>query len=165
MTTKRLWAPWRSKYVTAIHKKSSGCVFCNILKSKADKKNYIFKRTEYCFAVLNIFPYNNGHILLIPNRHVNDLKKLKKEEKYDLFNLIEEAKDLLDKVLKPQGYNIGINIGRIAGAGFPGHLHVHVVPRWKGDVNFMPVTTDSKVISQSLNVLHEKLVYANKTRN
>ncbi|MDP8265559.1 MAG: HIT domain-containing protein [Candidatus Aceula meridiana] len=165
MTSKRLWAPWRAPYVTSIHKKTTGCVFCKIIKSRKDKKNYIFKRTKHCFAVLNIFPYNNGHVLVIPNRHVSDLKNLRKEEKEDLFQLLEDAKDLLGIVLKPEGYNIGINIGRVAGAGFPGHFHIHIVPRWKGDVNFMPVTTNAKVISQSMVVLHEKLVNANKTRN
>lgn len=164
MTTKLLWAPWRSAYVTSIATKSKGCVFCRIQKDKKDKKNYIFKRHLHCFAVLNIFPYNNGHVMIIPNRHVNDLKKLRKEEKEDLFALLEHVKDLLDKVLHPQGYNIGINIGRAAGAGFPGHFHIHIVPRWKGDVNFMPVTTDTKVISQSMDVLLERLCHADKRR-
>ncbi|MCX5681830.1 MAG: HIT domain-containing protein [Candidatus Omnitrophica bacterium] len=164
MKIKRLWAPWRESYVTAIQKKGKGCVFCRILKEKKDKKNYILKRNKHCFVVLNIFPYNNGHVMIIPNRHVRDLRNMSKEEKEDLFNLLEHAKDLLDKVLRPQGYNIGINLGKTAGAGFPGHFHIHIVPRWKGDVNFMPVTANTRVISQSMRVLFERLCCEDKRR-
>ncbi len=160
----KLWAPWRVKYITKIIKENKACVFCRIIKEKNDKKNYILVRSKYSYSVLNIYPYNNGHLLIIPNRHVNDLKKLSKEERNDLMDLLELNKDLLDQVMKPQGYNIGMNLGRVAGAGFPGHLHVHVVPRWKGDVNFMPVTAGTKVISQSLTALYEKLIDAYKKR-
>ncbi len=153
----KLWAPWRVKYVTELIGKTKGCVFCRMLKEKNDKKNLIFVRSALSFGVLNLFPYNNGHVLILPNRHVNDLSKLSEEEIMDLFRLLNYVKGLLQKALKPAGYNIGINLGRAAGAGFPGHLHVHVVPRWKGDVNFMPVVAQTKVISQSLKVLHEKL--------
>jgi len=162
----KLWAPWRTEYVTKIVKTPKGCVFCKILKEKKkDKQNYIFIRQATCFAVLNIFPYNNGHSLILPNRHVNDLTKLTKEEKEELFGLLETVKTLMDKVMKPAGYNIGINLGRAAGAGFPGHLHVHIVPRWKGDSNFMPVTANTKVISQSLNENYKVLLNAYKKRN
>jgi ATP adenylyltransferase len=160
----KLWAPWRDKYVTKILKESKGCIFCKILKEEKDKKNYIFIRTEHSYAVLNIYPYNNGHVLIVSNRHVNDLSKLKKHEREDLLDLLETTKFLLDKVLKPGGYNIGINLQRAAGAGFPGHLHVHLVPRWQGDVNFMPVTGDTKVISQSLKSVYQKLYHAYKRR-
>ncbi len=165
MKNKRLWAPWRAAYVSAIHKKVKGCVFCRIAKENKDQKNYIFKRHRYCFAVLNIFPYNNGHAMIIPNRHVNDLKKLRKEEKADLWALLEDVKDLLDRVLKPQGYNIGINMGKSAGAGFPGHIHIHIVPRWQGDENFMPVIAQTKVVSQSMDILLERLCYADQRRD
>jgi ATP adenylyltransferase len=164
MKTNRLWAPWRSAYVSSVHKKTKGCIFCRIFKAKKDQKNYIFKRHPHCFAVLNIFPYNNGHVMIIPNRHVNDLKRMTKAEKEDLLVLLEHVKNLLDRVLKPQGYNIGINMGRAAGAGFPGHFHIHIVPRWQGNVNFMPVTTNMKVISQSMAVLFERLCCADKRR-
>jgi len=164
MKNKRLWAPWRSAYVTSIYKKSKGCVFCRIVKDKKDKKNYIFRRDAHCFAVLNIYPYNNGHVMVIPRRHVNDLKKLTKSEKEGLLVLLEHVKDLLDRVLRPQGYNIGINMGRVAGAGFPGHFHIHIVPRWKGDANFMPVTANTKIVSQSMAELFERLIHADKRR-
>jgi ATP adenylyltransferase len=165
MSQNYLWAPWRNPYISSVHKKSVGCVFCRMFKAQQDKKYYIFRRLKHCFAVLNIYPYNNGHALIVPNRHVNSLEKMRIEEKQELFFLLEEVKGILDDVLKPSGYNVGLNLGRVAGAGFPGHLHVHLVPRWQGDVNFMPISANTKVISQSLAVLYKQLIYANKTRN
>lgn len=162
----KLWAPWRVKYITKVIKgKGGGCVFCHILNEKKDKMNFIIARTEHSYSVLNIYPYNNGHVLIIPNRHVNDISKLKREERDDLMDLFESTKSLLDDVMGPEGYNVGINLGKAAGAGFPTHVHIHLVPRWTGDVNFMPVTGHTKVISQSLRSLHEKLVKANKKKN
>lgn len=156
----KLWAPWRVKYVTELIGKTKGCVFCRMLKENEDKKNLIVRRSDLSFTVLNLYPYNNGHILILPKRHVDDLSKLSAEETADLFALLNYSKGLLDKTLKPAGYNVGMNLGRAAGAGFPGHLHIHVVPRWKYDVNFMPVLAETKVISQSLKVLHKKLTKA-----
>lgn len=161
----RLWAPWRVKYITKILKQHKGCVFCKILKQKKDKENFIFIRTKHCFSVLNIYPYNNGHCLVLPNRHIDSLKKMTKEEKDEFYALQETTMDILDKILKPEGYNVGINLGRVAGAGFPDHIHIHIVPRWRGDVNFMPVTANTKVISQSLHSIYKKLHHANKKRH
>ena len=154
----KLWAPWRSSYITLLQDKSKkACIFCKMCKQKKDKENYILVRTQYSFSVLNIYPYNNGHLLIVPLRHVNDLVKLTREEREDLMDLLSSMKNLMDKILKPGGYNIGINLGKIAGAGFPGHLHIHLVPRWRGDVNFMPVIGNTKVISQSLRILFNQL--------
>lgn len=161
----KLWAPWRTDYIRKIVKKPTGCVFCKMIKEKSDKKNYIFIRKESCFAVLNLYPYNNGHVLLVTNRHVNDLSKLNREDRNELFDLLEEVKVLLEDILSPKGFNIGINLGRAAGAGFPGHLHVHIVPRWMGDVNFMPVTGQTKIISQSLKEVYKLLLNAYKKRH
>lgn len=158
----KLWAPWRVKYVTQIIVKTKGCIFCKMHQEKKDKRNYIFFRSSYAYAVLNIYPYNNGHVLIVPYRHIKDLWRLNKEERDDLFELLRKVQNLLDHVLHPGGYNIGLNIGRVAGAGFPGHLHMHLVPRWKGDVNFMPVVGNTKVISQSLKTLLRKLLKAEK---
>ncbi|OGX25913.1 MAG: HIT family hydrolase [Omnitrophica WOR_2 bacterium RIFCSPHIGHO2_02_FULL_48_11] len=160
----KLWAPWRQTYVTQLIGKTKKCVFCRIIKERKDKKNFIFMRTKYSFAVLNIYPYNNGHVLVMPFRHVDDLDKLQEKELVDLMNLMTACKKLLQKVLGPKGYNIGINLGRVAGAGFPGHVHIHIVPRWPGDVNFMPVTADIKVISQSLRTLYERLLRVQKKK-
>lgn len=156
----KLWAPWRLQYITGLDTKRKGCVFCRIFKEKKDAKNFIFIRNPYAYAVLNVYPYNNGHILVLPNRHLKDISDLRKHEREDLFDVLNSAKFLLQKVLNPKGYNIGMNIGRISGGGIPGHLHIHVVPRWRGDVNFMPVVANTRVISQSLETLFRKLVQA-----
>ena len=153
----KLWAPWREKYITALDGQSKGCVFCKILRQKKDRENYIFIRGKHCFAVLNLYPYNNGHSLIVPYKHVGESEKLSREEKIELWELIEATKKLLNSILRPQGYNVGMNLGRVAGAGFPGHLHIHIVPRWVGDMNFMPVVASTKVVSQSLAVLHGRL--------
>ncbi|MDP2653882.1 MAG: HIT domain-containing protein [Candidatus Omnitrophota bacterium] len=164
MTTNKLWAPWRVKYITKIDK-TKGCVFCKIQKNASgDKKHFVFARSRHSYAVLNIYPYNNGHCLILPNRHVGDLKRLTRAEREDLMDLLEHTQELLGEVLSPAGYNVGMNLGRVAGAGIPGHLHIHVVPRWRGDVNFMPVVGFTKVISMSLKVLFEKLWLANQKR-
>ena len=161
----KLWAPWRVKYVTKLAGKTKTCVFCKMLKEKKDKKNYIVERTQHSFSVLNIYPYNNGHVLILPKRHLDGLGKLTRIEREDLFDLLESTQKLLDKTMQPAGYNVGINLGRAAGAGFPGHLHIHIVPRWRGDVNFMPVIGDTKIISQSLTTLLSRLKNANKKRH
>jgi ATP adenylyltransferase len=161
----RLWAPWRETYITKIIGKQKACVFCRILAQGKDRKHLIFIRKPHAYAVLNIYPYSNGHCLLVPNRHVSDISKLSPEEYAQLMELLRESKDLLQKALGPQGFNVGINLGRIAGAGIPGHVHVHLVPRWQGDHNFMPVTANTKVISQSLSVIYKKLEHAYKKRH
>jgi len=149
----RLWAPWRVNYIRG--KKKQGCIFCP-RKSKKPEDYVIFK-TTHALARLNIFPYNNGHMMVSPLRHVNRLEQLKDEEALDLFRAVKEAQRLLDKVLQPQGYNLGINMGRVAGAGITGHLHIHIVPRWVGDTNFMPAVFNTKIISQSLDELYNQL--------
>ncbi len=161
---RRLWAPWREPYVTRMIGKTRGCVFCRIRDEREDRKNLIFARTPQAFAVLNLYPYNNGHCLVLPLRHVKDPARLRSEELLGLMTLVNRTKALLDATLKPAGYNIGINLGHAAGAGFPGHLHVHVVPRWKGDVNFMPVVGGTRVMSQSLRTLHRILADAHRRR-
>ncbi|MCX5703500.1 MAG: HIT domain-containing protein, partial [Candidatus Omnitrophica bacterium] len=121
----------------------------------------IFK-TRHSIAMLNIFPYNNGHIMVSPKRHTAELTQLTGQEALDIFGAIIKAKKILDKILKPQGYNIGMNISRCAGAGIVGHLHIHIVPRWEGDTNFMPVLHQTKVISESLDELYKRLKKALK---
>ncbi|MDD5613755.1 MAG: HIT domain-containing protein [Candidatus Omnitrophica bacterium] len=153
---KNIWAPWRINYV-AQQKKSSGCIFCKKAKSKKDKQNLVLMRAKYSFALMNIYPYNNGHVMAAPYRHVKDLSSLSEEEFRELFSLIKEMESKLKRVLNPDGFNIGINIGAAAGAGIKGHLHVHLVPRWIGDTGFMSVTSDVKIIAQSLAELHKAL--------
>ena len=161
----RLWAPWRETYISGLTTKQKSCVFCRIQPAYKDKQHMIFIHNPLAFAVLNLYPYSNGHCLVVPNRHVGDISKLSAEEYIGLMELLRETKDLLQTVLKPHGFNVGINLGRTAGAGIPGHVHVHIVPRWKGDHNFMPVTADTRVISQSLSVIYKKLDDAYKKRH
>jgi len=161
----RLWAPWRETYITKILTRQKSCVFCRVLAAHKDKRHLIFIRKPYTYAVLNIYPYSNGHCLIVSNRHVADISKLSTEEYAQLMDLLRETKDLLQTALGPQGFNVGINLGRIAGAGIPGHVHVHIVPRWRGDHNFMPVTASTKVISLSLSVIYKKLIDAYTKRH
>ena len=152
----KLWAPWRDKYVTL--KKAPGCIFCLANKKKAqDAKRFILKKEKHVFSMLNAYPYNNGHVMIAPYRHVSSLEKLTQEETLGLFNLLNYTKKMLDKKLKPMGYNIGLNVGRCAGAGFPGHIHIHIVPRWQGDTNFMPVLSSTKVVPASLVKMYNTL--------
>ena len=153
-----LWAPWRAAYIRRIGKKQAGCIFCRMLAERRDKRNYIFIRRPRAYAVLNIYPYSNGHCLIVPNRHVNDIDKLNKEELMDMMGLLMDTKKLLTRAVKPDGFNMGLNLGRLAGAGIPAHVHMHLVPRWKGDHNFMPVTAHAKVISQSLDAIYRLLM-------
>jgi ATP adenylyltransferase len=160
----KMWAPWRAKYISSIPERSRRSVFSLMLKEDDDRKNYIFLRREHAFAVLNLFPYSNGHVLVIPNRQVNDIDKLRPEERIGLMDLMIDVKALLEELLRPAGFNIGLNLGRAAGAGIPEHIHFHVVPRWRGDVNFMPVTAGTKVISQSLDDLYKRIMDAIQKR-
>ena len=141
------------------HKKDKKCLFCRIYHAKKDDaKNFVFLRTKHSIALLNRYPYNNGHIMVAPIRHVSSLEYLNKEETCDLMDTAIRVKLLLDKIFKPAGYNIGANIGRVAGAGVEKHIHLHVVPRWVGDANFMTTIAESRVISESLKNLYRKLV-------
>ena len=152
----RLWAPWRMNYIKA--KKQKGCLFCKANRQKAaGEKYYVIFKSRHSIAMLNSFPYNNGHLMVSPLRHVSKLTQLNENESLDLLCSIDRAIRLLDKVLKPQGYNIGINISRSAGAGITGHLHMHIVPRWPGDTNFMPALYDTRVIPESLDELYRQL--------
>jgi len=155
---KKLWAPWREHFVT--HPTPRGCIFCINPKQKKDSKNFIFMRRRHSFAMLNLYPYNNGHVMVAPNRHLKDLDQLRPKELAALMVHVRDCKKLLKRLLKPHGFNIGINEGRVAGAGFKNHLHVHIVPRWNGDTNYMPVLTDTKVMSVSLEEFYKKLTDA-----
>ena len=150
-----IWAPWRMDYI--LDPKTDGCFLCAALASDDDRAHFVLDRRDHCFAIFNRFPYNNGHLLVAPNAHKADLTDLSDDELAELMHLTRDAQELLRTTVHPHGFNIGINLGRCAGAGLPGHLHVHIVPRWDGDTNFMPVTAGSKVIVQSLDALYELL--------
>ena len=159
---KQLWAPWRSTYINVKPGHKKRCFLCEALKSTNDRKNLLVKRGKKCLVMMNLFPYNAGHLLISPKAHKANLEDLTPEEIKELLELAIEMKLALTKVLKPDGFNMGFNIGAVAGAGLVGHLHLHLVPRWGGDTNFMPVLSETKVISQSLNLLYKKLHQVSK---
>ena len=158
----KLWAPWRKGYI--LNKAAKTCFICRIKASSQDAKHFILKRTLHSFAVLNIFPYNNGHVMAVPNRHVKGLEQLRDVELLDLIRLTNATVLRIRKVLKPHGMNLGINLGRAGGAGVPGHVHIHIVPRWTGDTNFMPVVSHVKVISESLKSVYKRLQWGHSKK-
>jgi ATP adenylyltransferase len=144
-----LWAPWRNVYIKA--KPKNKCLFCIASKNKiGGERTLVLKKTKHSFSILNRYPYNNAHVMVSPRRHVKSLELLNDNEILDMIKLVNYTKKKIEKLLKPEGFNIGVNLGRIAGAGVPGHVHIHIVPRWGGDTNFMPVIADTNVISSSL---------------
>lgn len=145
-----LWAPWRMKYIKAVDEKTEGCIFCTKPKENNDKENLILFKGKFNFVILNKFPYNNGHIMVVPYNHISDPDELAEEIIIELWKLINKSKSILKETFRPDGFNIGMNIGRTAGAGIDEHVHMHLVPRWNGDNNFMPVLGKTKVISQGL---------------
>ena len=150
----QIWAPWRMVYIGG--DRDDGCVFCDKAASAEDEQNLVLLRGEKTFVIMNLYPYNNGHLLVMPKRHVGEMEDLDEEEMMELFQMTRKMVKVLG-YFKPQGFNVGINIGRAAGAGIPGHFHIHIVPRWIGDTNFMPVFGDVRVISESLEGTYKKL--------
>jgi ATP adenylyltransferase len=161
---KTLWAPWRMPYIKSVRDDDGGCFFCAYLKQKKDAKNLILARGRTCFAILNRFPYNPGHLMIAPNEHKAELAELTTAELAELLGQARDMQDALARSFKPHGYNLGINLGRVAGAGVLGHIHLHVVPRWNGDTNFMPVTGGTKVMPISLAETWRTLQRALKSR-
>lgn len=165
MNQQILWAPWRMKYIQGIDK-SEECFLCrNIKNPQDDDKNFVLWRTKNAIVVLNLYPYNNGHILIAPLKHIAELSEAADEEMLEMTKLIRESQKLLSLTIAPNGFNVGINLGRCAGAGLPGHFHIHVVPRWNGDTNFINTCCDTDVISQSLSELFVGLKKTSKEQN
>jgi len=155
---KRVWAPWRMKYI--LKDKETSCLFCRKPEEDRDKENHILIRGETSFLMLNAYPYSNGHLLAAPYRHISYLPGLEERELLELMTLAGKAMMLLEEAVQPQGFNIGMNLGKVAGAGIEDHLHLHVVPRWEGDTNFMPVISEAKIIPELLETTYGKLVKA-----
>jgi ATP adenylyltransferase len=153
----QLWAPWRHEFIYVRQRR--GCIFCRAVKSRANQRHYVVSRSRHAFALLNIYPYNNGHVMVAPRRHMASLTRCRDAELLDLWRLVNAVQTRLQRVLRPQGFNLGVNVGRPGGAGIPGHVHVHVVPRWTGDTNFMPVVAHTKIISDSLDALYQRLAH------
>ncbi|MFO0890312.1 MAG: HIT domain-containing protein [Isosphaeraceae bacterium] len=156
----RIWAPWRAKYIldsSTAPATAPACFLCKGLAEEDDRANLIVWRGEHSVVVLNRFPYNNGHLLVAPRVHRGRLDELEGRDLLEPIETVRWMVALLDRMLRPQGYNIGLNLGKSAGAGLPGHLHWHIVPRWDGDTNFMPVLADTKVIIESLSSFYDRL--------
>ena len=158
-----LWAPWRDKFITRTPGRRA-CFFCAAKRSRADRRHRVVARGTQVFAVLNLYPYNNGHILIAPYRHVGKLEALAPAEWAESLRLCQQLMKRLKQTIKPHGFNLGVNLGRAAGAGVPGHFHLHVVPRWKGDTNFISTVGNAKVISQSLDELYTLLTAPRRRR-
>ena len=179
----RLWAPWRNAFLTqaASSKKTTRCIFCAAKRAAAAddrgghrgvsrgrrresrtaqpeaRRHYVVARGRRAFAILNLYPYNNGHVMVAPSRHTGELERLTPAEWTEMLRIAQRLMRRLRATLRPHGFNIGMNLGRVAGAGIPGHLHLHIVPRWNGDTNFMPITGRTKVMSQALDELYQVL--------
>jgi ATP adenylyltransferase len=150
-----LWAPWRIQYI--LGEKDQGCFFCRKSQEARDRQNHILIRDRTCFALLNTYPYNAGHLMVAPYKHTGELDDLSAQELADMTALIVRCKQLLARAIKPDGFNLGLNLGRVAGAGVLDHVHWHIVPRWNGDTNFMPVLADTHVVPQALDELYDAL--------
>ncbi|MGQ9570884.1 MAG: HIT family protein [Thermodesulfovibrionales bacterium] len=154
---KVLWAPWRMAYI--LSDKDQGCIFCEYPKqdSKKDRENLILFRSSNTFVIMNRYPYNNGHLMIAPYLHSTSLEGLSDEALIDFMKVTQRAINVLKKVMMPEGFNIGINIGRIAGAGMESHVHLHMVPRWAGDTSFMTVLDEVRVIPEHIMDTYDKL--------
>jgi len=151
----QLWAPWRVEYIRKT--REIGCILCQKIKESNDEANLILCRGQNNFIILNAFPYNPGHLMVAPYRHTANLQDLTYEEVKEHFDLVRKGVELLKEVMKPDGFNVGLNLGKVAGAGIEEHLHTHIVPRWQGDTNFMPVLSDTRVISEAVTATYKKL--------
>ncbi|MGC9399105.1 MAG: HIT family protein [Anaerolineae bacterium] len=147
---KRLWTPWRMPYILGEEKRGTGCLFCEAARRSDDEQTYLLHRASHCFVMLNRYPYNNGHLMVVPYRHVSSLEALVPESAAELITLVQHTLRILREVYQPDGFNLGVNEGSAAGAGIEEHVHFHVVPRWEGDANYMSVVGETRVIPELL---------------
>jgi ATP adenylyltransferase len=152
---KNLYAPWRYSYI--LKEKTKGCILCKKYKANLDEQNLIVKRGKLAYILMNLYPYNNGHLMIAPYRHIAKLSSLDDDELFELMKLAQLSEKVLEKVYHPDGFNMGINIGKVAGAGINDHLHLHIVPRWDGDTNFLAAIGETKVIPESIEDAYKKL--------
>jgi len=151
----QIWAPWRIEYI--LMEKPTGCILCQKPKQKNDASNYILYRGDKNFVIMNSFPYNPGHLMIAPYRHVASLDELTNEELHEHIEIVSRSIKVLRQLFNPGGFNLGINMGKAAGAGIEDHVHTHIVPRWQGDTNFMPIISDTKVIPEALAETYNRL--------
>jgi ATP adenylyltransferase len=160
VTEQRLWAPWRRAYIATAGAPSDACIFCQALDAGDDRQNLILHRGALAFLILNAYPYASGHLMAVPARHVGGLEDARHDEMAETMVLVRRAVLALGVAYRPDGFNVGFNQGRVAGAGILGHLHVHVVPRWNGDTNFMTVLADTRVLPETLEASYDRLLAA-----
>lgn len=158
---KQIWAPWRIEYINMSQKskgktRTKGCFLC-LKDPKSDKDNLVLLRGKYSFVIMNRYPYNPGHIMIAPYRHIGEMEKCSPEEAGEMFIFTQKCIKALKKAMKPDGFNAGFNIGSVAGAGVPGHLHLHLIPRWQGDTNFMPIIGETKIINEEVYKTYKKI--------
>jgi len=156
-----LWTPWRYAYVSGIEK-TMGCVFCNAAKEKDDAKAFIVYRGIHCFVILNAYPYTPGHVMIVPYAHLDELRKLPTEAANEMIGLSQRIESVLRELYDPDGINLGMNIGKAAGAGIAGHIHMHALPRWVADANFMSVVGETRVLPETLDVTWKRIAEALK---
>jgi ATP adenylyltransferase len=155
----RLWRPWRMNYVNNIESiRDDGCIFCTKPEAGDDREALILHRGAAAYIIMNLYPYNTGHVMVAPFRHIAELEALGEDEISGIMELTSLAIQVIKKEMQPQGFNLGVNLGKVAGAGFAEHIHMHIVPRWQGDTNFMPVVGESKVMPESISGTYERLL-------
>jgi len=153
----KLWAPWRMEYILS-EKEDKGCIFCIKKSKEKDKDLLILKRGKFSFVMMNKFPYNPGHLLIAPYEHISNLEDIQTETILEMMKLKTMSIKALKNVMSPEGFNIGMNLGKVAGAGVDDHLHIHIVPRWNGDTSFITVLSSAKVVSEALDATYDKLL-------
>jgi ATP adenylyltransferase len=161
---KRLWTPWRMAYIKAPKEKSTGCIFCEKLGASRtnDLENLVLLRGKRAFAMLNLYPYSNGHLMVAPYEHTGELESLNGDTLKEMMLLVGKGIRALRRTMNPQGFNIGVNMGKVAGAGVEDHVHIHIVPRWNGDTNFIPVLSEVRLIPEMLPQTYDSLLAALK---
>lgn len=152
---KRIWAPWRVEYIQM--EKPKGCILCEKPRQDSDAANYILYRGEKNFVIMNLYPYNPGHLMVVPYQHLASLEEMSDAVLHEHYEIVRRSIKLLREVFRPAGFNLGMNLGKVAGAGIDDHVHTHIVPRWQGDANFMPVIADTKVVNEALDETYRKL--------
>jgi ATP adenylyltransferase len=152
-----IWSPWRYQYISTIDRKP-GCAFCNVIADNNDAKNYVVYRARLNFVILNLFPYTSGHLMIVPYEHIGSLSLVNSDTTAEMMELAKRTQSALEAEYHPDGFNIGMNLGRSAGAGIADHLHLHVVPRWSGDANFVSTVGETRVLPEDLSVTYDRLL-------
>ena len=153
----RLWAPWRMKFIEELRDKGSGCIFCEMAAPGDDRERLILHRGERCFTVLNRYPYNNGHMMIVPYKHVGELSELDGVDYEEMLSMSSASVKIMRETMEAEGFNMGLNIGAVAGAGITDHIHMHLVPRWRGDANFLPIIGGTKSMPEYLDDTYNRL--------